>query len=237
VFCGSRKKLSKEHLWPEWVRDVVNPDRRGVGGHFWSTEDEVLRVRTNLPLASIEVKRVCEPCNNTWMSRIEGAAKPVLTRPIQGDPITLDSPATLAAATWAYKTGLIADLVNAEAVGPRAFDFFYEHKRPPNSVAILMACYGGNRFPLFAGSRHVSFDAQVNDGPLAERRAYLLTVSIGHLVFQVFGHHLERRVDLRPSGWKRDTAIVIWPQPDHPVRWPPRRPLTDRTLRKFAINL
>ncbi|HYI99152.1 MAG TPA: hypothetical protein VEX36_05665 [Thermoleophilaceae bacterium] len=214
------------------------PDRRdaeGSTGAVWLSDDEILR--TVPRLTSLEVKRVCEPCNNTWMSQIEGDAKPVLTGPIQGNPVTLRRSDTLAAATWAYKTGLIADLLSARAAGPRTFAHLYEHKRPPDSVAILMACYGGNRFPLSAGTRQITFEMKVGDGPRTKRNAYLLTVSVGHVVFQVFGHHFQRAFDLHPSGWKHSTSIVIWPQPEHPVRWPPRAPLTDKTLRKFARDL
>jgi hypothetical protein len=65
----------------------------------------------------------------------------------------------------------------------------------------------------------------------------LLTIGVGHVVFQVFGHHFEAVVDLRPTNWKRDATCLIWPKPDNPVRWPPRVHLTDKTLFEFGPKL
>jgi hypothetical protein len=55
-----------------------------------------------------------------------------------------------------------------------------------------------------------------------------------HLVFKVIGHHLPFGVDFKPAGKNIDRTCLIWPEPDHPVRWPPRVPLTDKTLFEFA---
>jgi hypothetical protein len=60
---------------------------------------------------------------------------------------------------------------------------------------------------------------------------------MGHVVCQVFGHHMAGVIDLKPTGWRSDVACVIWPEPSDAVRWPPRVPLNDRTLFEFARTL
>jgi hypothetical protein len=114
AFCGEKGDMSGEHVWPKWVRNVILPDRRGVGGYVWARAvpegtDEIERVlqRDNLALAQIEVKRVCKDCNTGWMHRIEDEAIPVLRRPIQGDPQTLHSEDVEVAASWAFLKCLV----------------------------------------------------------------------------------------------------------------------------------
>jgi hypothetical protein len=199
-------------------------------------EREVTRIVDSERLALITVKRVCKPCNTGWMHQIEDAAKPVLTRPIQGNPKTLRDDELLAASRWAYLKGLVADLVMnpTTRVPSEAFAWFKEHQRPPRSVLITLSCYGGNRHPLYASTGPVRFDVQVGSGERNRGYAYLLSLGVGHLVVKVLGHHLPFNVDFKPGGRNIGRSHVIWPQPDGPVRWPPRIPLTDNDLFDFA---
>jgi len=173
------------------------------------------------------------------MARIEDAARPVLTRPIQGDPVTFQSAELDTVTRWAFLKCLVVNLAtHKEPLTPtRLYDWTRRHQRPPRSVVLLMACYGGVRHPLYASAGPARFHIQVGDGERTERYAYQLTISVGHAVFQVFGHHIATAVDLRPTGWKRDTTCVIWPKPNESVRWPPRTPLTDATLFDFGHKL
>jgi hypothetical protein len=242
AFCGTRNKLSNEHLWPEWVREVLIPQHNQAAPYVWTegrpSTDEmaVRRIRHGMPTAAIEVKRVCKPCNETWMSNIEGEAKPILTRPIQGDPITLKGNALTKVASWVYLKALVADLATSAAspnVGPLTFHHMHQHHRPPESALISIACYSGIRHPLYAGTRQISLKLDTGSGPPTPFHAYLITLGVGHFVAQVFGHHLNRVIDLRPADWKRTASRVIWPQAES-VEWPPPVRLTDKTLFRFS---
>jgi hypothetical protein len=172
------------------------------------------------------------------MHQLEEAARPILARPIQGDPVTLRGDDLVVTSTWAYKTCLMLDLAQGgePRVGPLTYRHVYEHRRPPDSVAILTAAYGGRRHPLYAASHQPEFEVGVGDERRMKTHAYLLTVGVGHLLSQVFGHHLDWIGDLRPRGWKRDITRVLWP-PSKVVRWPPPVPLNDQTLFAFGRSL
>jgi len=132
----------------------------------------------------------------------------------------------------------VADLAHGGAprVGPLTYKDLFELGQPPDSVVVLIAAYGGGRFPLFAASHQPRFIINVGDNAQIDHYGYLLTFSIGHLTLQVVGHHINWAADLRPTAWKRDVARIIWPQPDS-VRWPPPVPLDNDAFLRFMRTL
>ncbi|HET6999210.1 MAG TPA: hypothetical protein VFI03_11525 [Solirubrobacterales bacterium] len=232
VFCGYKGKMTAEHVFPLWTRETVLPDVRGDSGYIFRGASGRFEVVPGMPVASLEVKRVCASCNNGWLASLESRAKPLLTRPIQGDPTTLHFMDVHTIATWAYKTCIMADLASSRLLGALPFRWLGQHRYPPLDAVIVMASYGGVRYPQFALSMPVHYKVQSDNGGF-DLRAYSITVGIGHLVFQVFGHHIRGAMDLTPSDWKRDYSQVLWPPPAS-VRWPPLRTLDDANLFRFA---
>jgi hypothetical protein len=47
AFCGFEGKLSGEHIWPEWVREIILTDMPETGGYVWAEHkpDEPRRSR------------------------------------------------------------------------------------------------------------------------------------------------------------------------------------------------
>ncbi len=86
VFCGHEGKKTSEHVFPLWTRETVPPDVRGESGYIFRDGSGHFQVVPGMPVAALEIKRVCAACNNGWMSDLERKAKVLLTRPIQGNP-------------------------------------------------------------------------------------------------------------------------------------------------------
>jgi hypothetical protein len=186
-----------------------------------------------MPIAALEVKRVCAFCNNGWLSNLERKAKVLLTRPIQGDPRNFHFIDVHTVATWAYKTCILADLASTRLLTALPFRWLGQRRYPPKDVVVTLASYGGVRYPQFACSKPENYKIRSASTGEMDLNAYSITIGIGHLVFQVFGHHVRGVVDLSPSDWKRDYSRVIWPPPGS-VRWPPPRTLDDERLFHFA---
>lgn len=237
VFCLADENLSKEHVWPEWVRKhvPVRPDLDAP--YIWTQAGEVVREERNIPLADITVRRVCEPCNTGWMCRIEEAAEPVLADLIKGNPRTLDLEAMNIAATWGYLKCLVVDLAmngRQTLVVPVVHAWFRQFQHPPDSALVALACYGGVRHPLYATAGRNPFTITVDTGGSYQLDMYTMVLGVGHLVVKVVGHHLPLPVDLNPAAGEAEVASRIWPQPDGTVRWPPISRLNDTTLKEFA---
>jgi len=224
--------MTGEHVYPLWTRETVLPDVLDDSGYVFGSEDS-RRVVKGLPVAALTVKRVCARCNNGWLHDLEQKAKPLLTRPIQGDPKTFQFMDVWTVATWAYKTCILADLAGTKLLGPRGFSWLHAWRFPPPGVVVTMAANGGPRFPQYGASVPVNYKVETGGGRTFDLNAYVLTIGIGHLVFQVFGHHIDEVIDLVPKNWKRDYSRIIWPAPGL-VRWPPARHLDNKKLFEFA---
>jgi hypothetical protein len=106
-FCGATdRKITKEHVWPEWLEDFVPPTSGPGLAHRWSSGDGHQSWKQQM--LSATVRMFCEPCNTGWMSDIEAEAKYIVGPMVQGIPTTLDTAAQRAVANWTVLKGLVA---------------------------------------------------------------------------------------------------------------------------------
>src|SRR5688572_1073913 len=74
AFCGRNDSpLTREHVFADWIaREFPGPDfttfypETGQKGYFSKNRFHMV------------IRKVCERCNNGWMSRLEGETKPIL---------------------------------------------------------------------------------------------------------------------------------------------------------------
>jgi hypothetical protein len=97
IFCGAGG-LSKEHIWSEWTYELVPPI---PGGEHVKTVYQSAKHNPKITgvesskqrqgsTNTIKLYAVCKTeCNNGWMSRLDEAAKPLLTPLILGQPAVL----------------------------------------------------------------------------------------------------------------------------------------------------
>jgi len=91
VFCGQQGNLTHGHIWPEWISEVMpfeDTHHVQLVGHL-----QTFRPRMRVP----GFQRIVRQCHGTrrkprntclhggWMSQIESAAKPAMTRLMFGD--------------------------------------------------------------------------------------------------------------------------------------------------------
>jgi len=93
VFCGNPAN-SGEHIWPKWAHELI-PE---VSGHKQVvfegpvTRDVMSRVYDRDrqgSVAKVAIRRVCNTCNNGWMSEYESKAKAMLTAMMMGRNLAL----------------------------------------------------------------------------------------------------------------------------------------------------
>ena len=104
IFCGDIG-ISKEHIWGDWLKHYV---KTILPKHTLNTVTvnrpgtpnvASLRIRAGDPLRS-KARVVCEKCNNTWMSEIQNAAKPLLIPMFEGEIRVLGHATQEIIATW-----------------------------------------------------------------------------------------------------------------------------------------
>jgi hypothetical protein len=106
-FCGATdRKITKEHVWPDWLRDYLPPftDRADIERYSPATR----RQRLPQPFLTTTVRAFCDGCNSGWMADIEAAAKPIVGPMVIGQPMDLDASAQQIVANWVALKGLVA---------------------------------------------------------------------------------------------------------------------------------
>jgi hypothetical protein len=117
AFCGVAGNISKEHVWPRWLRqlapDVDKSRFTHSAGFGWSEPSAFREYQTDTvhqpgSVFNMVAREVCAECNGGWMSRLERSAQPILLRLISvaseesADTLVPGEAAVLA--VWAIKT-------------------------------------------------------------------------------------------------------------------------------------
>ena len=229
IFCGAQVKLSREHVFPQSLRELF-PDI-GEGDYLrrlvtFSTDEH--HVRSGPPF-DVVVRDVCGDCNHGWMERLESQARPILTPMLRDEPRVLTAPDQHVVATWATKTMLTmqgANIGGERVVGPERYRWFCENQTPLSVSHVWLCRYTDRtRWPLSVhqwgmGVLPGAEGAPESDGPM---NAFGVAFAIGPLAFWLFGYDLPG--DLQTSVGSDDAHLLIWPALGPDVRWPPRKSL------------
>jgi hypothetical protein len=247
VFCGATdQKMSKEHVWPEWVRHLLPPNA-SEGGHTYSFADvergEFRRLR-HLPPHAIKVRDVCEPCNNGWMNGAEVAVRPLASQMMDGSPIEFRRAEQTELAFWGAMKALVAGramrsssflkLIPAEDY--QAICEGGETRTPPSGFLVYLAKsawsvgHAPAGFFRFSGlSREGSEEGDEFDG-------YALVFTMLDLVIVVIRVFLTEPTRYIPFDDERFAAFLarVCPMTPEGVTWPPDAAFTAQGLEALS---
>src|SRR5216684_5194192 len=94
---------AREHVFPRWLLEYfrVNVDELFQGKHLTFFGQAV---ETRVQGAHTIVQgRVCEPCNNGWMSELESAVQPLFLSMDEGYPLSILASGLQSLAAWTFK--------------------------------------------------------------------------------------------------------------------------------------
>ncbi|HEY5708972.1 MAG TPA: hypothetical protein VIS51_06220 [Solirubrobacterales bacterium] len=248
IFCGRTGKMSKEHLWPEWVRRTLKDDemRRRIP-HSIGHHDERPPKEWSAPAFTATIKGVCVPCNTGWMAQIEGIVKEFAEPLVKGEPRFLSKEAQMFISAWSYMKILVLERVDrGRRILPKD-----RYQRVFNAAQV-----GGMTVPstatVFIAAHVGGLAGQYQHRGLAPRGhgasrpdLFVGTFTLRHLVVQVIdnlendGPRLPGEREPEVDG--RDRSI--WPPtrrnlrllpPARGLRWPSSAPLSDDELTIFA---
>ncbi|MBI3049677.1 MAG: hypothetical protein HYY76_15340 [Acidobacteria bacterium] len=221
---------SKEHVWPVWLLAALGVDTQRTRIR---SERGTRRPKTwsgfNL---SLQVRHVCQRCNNRWMARLEARSRPFLRPLIAGTRSALNPAAQAAIATWAIKTAIVFEATRVEG------DWFYstddcrfvrEHARPSARTSVWLGNYVGNSVAF----SHAS-DLTGSIGDDQAMAIHLTTLAFGRLVIQIANGKLPAdvpldtvvNVDMTPGPWN-EAVVRVWPIVQETAAWPPTVALQD----------
>jgi hypothetical protein len=246
IFCGS-SPTSKEHIISRWAFDVVSKDPRGLpplGQHTRYNEHGIQQVWESAR-AEFIAKCVCKGCNGGWMSGIEDAARPILSRMIRSEQVILDHQAQNDVAAWLGLKAIVERYSQSPTrpVEPEWITYFHEHHRPPDTWCIRIGRYDGNR-PIRMASGPITMLSRHNLVPfILKSPGLLFSLALGYFFGQVVGVGRKTVLPKRPELFSQ-----IWPHPllrldppqgahDELMAWPPQGWLADADLERYSYNI
>ena len=248
VFCGEEKRATREHIYPDWVRKGI-----GATGHtrVTRTKGDARSEGSTTGLTWILRRSICRDCNTGWMATsLESAVKEYLLPAMLGKPIVLEPAMQRVVATWAVKTALLFQMKAMADRQPRGFApasnlrWLYDHRdnpEPPPGSHVWLAAVDAQ---LGTVDSHVGWHNATTSTPPLDMELYLVSFSVGYLVFQVFGqdfrepdHHAVTGEPLRDVLLPQPVLTYmrrIWPARTEVITWPPLGRLAWHDLSRFA---
>jgi hypothetical protein len=235
IFCGDGR-LTKEHVFGEWFRKLVNIDDPRPGSVTHHTPGNATEIDFEAVPVTRTARVVCERCNNGWMSQLEERAAVILTPLLQGQSGRLSEEDLELLAIWAFKTACVIDAASPEAGANFPIDHrrrLYERRQLPARCAVWMTTWPGTTTTWTA---HWGMTVAVReDEELGEPNTYGATFALGPIAFRVYATTQEP-IDPRYFHEIEPGTFKIHP-PQGPVDWEGRFWLSAEQLENWAFSI
>ncbi len=196
VFCGSYSKLSKEHIWPEWM--AIHLPTPNPNAHISEIRSGIPKQPSHLerrserpgPVHTKKIRAICSQCNNGWMSSIETAAKTPLLRALKSNIFSISMEEAEDLATWAILKTIVGEHAGTDPLTPiedrAALRTF---RALPPYFQVFLARHQSQA--LTAYKRHSATLSLTMDGPFPPlpkgitRNVQVTTLLVGPLCFVI----------------------------------------------------
>lgn len=209
VFCGTFGKVTKEHIWPVWMQSVLPLDLKARNVHHTTGTGRLLtRVRSG-DVGSRRLAIACGGCNGGWMSALQCAAQPHLTKLIQGQTDIAPEAFPIIAA-WCVMFSMAWDQADRLTIAVSEAD--RRNLRGPGSIPAGWSVWIG-RYPARKGDGPEQGHRALKNPSVPEHdpdhRGALTIAKAGQLVFVC----MPRLWNMRPlpTFWSDERLQEIYP--------------------------
>ncbi|MGO9084319.1 MAG: hypothetical protein ACLQBK_03765 [Candidatus Sulfotelmatobacter sp.] len=231
AFC-TRRADSPEHVFSQWMLDLLPASERFVCNERIVSRDEYIRYPKRK--ISITAKVVCTPCNNGWMSDLEGALKSVIGDVLVGNwglAKVFSAEQLKIIAAFAFKTLVLAnhkDLGRKQPFFTRAQRFPFRRELViPAGVSVFMAVREHVAGKYYGFWKSVGGDSKNKRTPY-NWSLYGCTWNFQNIVLQAvatkwksYTHRKSQPPIIFPEtdDWK-PASVRIWPPGGANLEWP-----------------
>jgi hypothetical protein len=238
IFCDRTLDRAQEDIISTWLAKLL-----GGVPPFFSNDDVTIarghtiaagRPKRTGTAAALKLPDVCQDCNNTWMSRIESAAKPILVPMIEGNACDLTACDRIVLATWAQLKLITYDARKApRALPPTMAHAFGQLAQPYGTPLVLLGRFGG--YPEGIGIPHGRWVGDATVPGQAPCTVVRVTLAFGSLFLQVVDTVQQRSWPIELLAPPNSEVLArCWPQDAATVSWPPRVLIESHSWRLLA---
>lgn len=191
-----------------------------------------------MPPFAMTVKAFCATCNNGWMSQLEDKAKDLILGWFRGWGATWHRRQQRELATWALLKAIVLDQTHPDSpvIPPNFASYLYEREQPPEQVWVwLTAC--DPELVAFYSFQGVQITAKDATESPDEPTVFIVTFTIGPLVFQLGGTVLEGFDYFQGIAYPQLESVRLWPYAEGRAAFSPRRLMSRRSLEIFATAI
>lgn len=247
IFCGGNVN-SKEHIYSRWTHDLLpRVEGSSYNEDFHTFKDPksfgTVEVKSRPgDVATKKVRAVCTACNNGWMNRVEGLAKPILTPLIKGESITLNLDSQSIIARWITMKIIVCEYTqeNQSLTSLVERQALMSEGQIPSYYRIY-ACPQHSGWST-AFNRHTAIASKDMSGPRPPldglaRNIEQVTLIIGRMVFHINAARIDDLAIedfLNPALYN---GIRIWPIEREHFEWSSTRSLGAQAIANLANSM
>lgn len=249
IFCATNNANSREHFYSRWMHELLPSGTKGAySGQIIHQHPKTHAINNQYErikpgeLYSKKMKVVCATCNNTWMSKLESAVKPLLAPIIKGEPVTLGASDLKVVAQWATLKTIICehDTALTEVTPQEERTAFMDDYSIPSYFNIYLLSH--NSASRIGHVRTTHTLAQTTEGPFPplegrQKNTQQISVILGNAMLHV---NAARVHGIQIEDWLYMPAIVsrrIWPPNTTQLSWPSAPVLSDNQMRELAFSM
>ncbi len=208
IFCDNTADLSKEHIWPKWLRQYIPrypnaPDRAlhstGLSwiddnGNYKSTINSRGKLARPGEMADQKLRIVCERCNNGWMSQMQEQAKPFLVPRLQdnwSEPLGENGQRIIAA--WAAMFTMVIDQADQStiAISPKERSAFRISREPLPGWIVFLGRNSGMPTKFYHQTLGIEGPGWSQEDHSRSQNTHLTTFTVGAMLLQTMSSQVD----------------------------------------------
>jgi len=246
IFCGTDTKLTKEHIWPDWLKNYIPKDMpnylaaKTIESFEKASEQTVKRIGGDPH--SRRVKCVCGDCNNGWMSDLQQLAKPIVVPIIEGKSVTLNEKEQKIIASWSAMAVMCSEQGDPPniAIAQGLRDILFQHHVPPKKRWRTWVALHNRRDLKMSWARHHFLLAQDEEHTKRfETEPFYNSQSSTYMVGPLLLHTISSDVEDAVRKYRvlyalHPKVFEIFPSQAAEVKLDPANALSDEEVKTFA---
>lgn len=143
IFCGKRGKLTREHIWANWLSPLL-PHADATTHHVRHAHDiQPGKLNRRVNPHSQRLQIVCGPCNSGWMSQLQTQVRPHLEPLVLGNWTPMDLRSQNILASWATMFTMVAERADPETSYSSEIErrLFMITRQPPDDRLVWIGHY------------------------------------------------------------------------------------------------